>query len=186
MKTKNILLLSVASLSLMMTACAKQRPIEKVRDADQETLSKQTLTGTGKDAKMWLMKVTATRTTADGGFVFPGVQSDAKIGSFRFVKDSLRFENVLSTYAKKKNAQTDRELIEEWTIKNTDTRLAESDGKVTNRETEDDTLSFDRKRYFTIDWASTKLAELSSFPYTYEMAVLGGCWGKKSAALEEN
>ncbi len=186
MKTKNILLLSFASLSLLLSACAKQRPIDKVRDADNETLSKQTFTGQGKDAKLWFMKVTATRQTANGGFVFPGLQSEARLGSFRFVKDALRFENALSTYSKKKNAQTDRELLEEWSIKNTDTRLAESDGKVTNKEVEDDTRSSDKKRFFTIDWASTKLAELSTFPYTYELAVLGACWSKRSAALEEN
>lgn len=183
MKTNNFLILSVVSISLLVSACAKQRPVEKVRDPDKEVLSKETLTGSGKDTKLWMMKVTTTRQTANGGFVFPGLQSETKLGTFRFTKDSLRFENVITPYAKKKNSQSDRELIEEWSIRNTDKRLAESDGKVTNREVEDDTISFDKKRFFTIDWSSSKISEIATFPYYYELASFLECWGKASASL---
>ena len=188
MKALNILL--SLTVLMMLGSCAKERPIEKRPDPEKERLYKPFFTGSlnivplsGKKQQgtVWLAKTTVTKTSEAGGFAFVGWQSDVKAGYFDFTKDSLRFYSAVTPY--ERGGAFEDNLINSWSITHSEHRLRESDGKVTNVEEEDAYKRWDQKRFFKINWASSKIKEAASFPYRVAMARMLDCWVKADANL---
>lgn len=163
---------------VLVAACAKHRDIERLNDPDGEHLSKELFTGTGTH---WASKVTVVRTSTNGGFAFSGLQSDLKVGHFEFSKEKLKYLNDVNVYNTLSEASVPS-LLNEWDVTHFDKKLAESDGRVTNKEEEDKEKAWDKKRYFTIDFAKANISEAATFPY-YVDAAEASCWSKKAAYL---
>ncbi len=174
------------SLSLLIYAgCAKERPVEKKSDINDPRWNKSVflqpgasgdttqlnLTG-GNNAVRWLTKVTMVKTSSASGIGFVGLQNTVKLGFFEFGKDNLYFYNSLSVYGNEDDTQ--RELINSWKIEHSEYRLAESGGKVTNKEEENDYLNWQEKRFFRI-----KFAEMSVATDWADSA----CWSKTATNL---
>ena len=189
-KTFTILIILIA-FSIAFSGCriAQDRPILKVPDGNKDRMLKETFSGTNEDSKYWISKVTVVDTSFGGvgslGFVFEGLQSDVKVGYFEFTRDKLKFHNAVTRQFLEKPevaSQGVSELINEWDIKHSEFRLTEVDGYTTNREEENDYISWYEKSYFTIDWNKADISEASTFPYI-AYAEKFSCWKKKTARV---
>ena len=160
-----------------ISACAKQRPIEKLKDPEREYLQKSDFS-----KGMWSQKVTIVKASGVGteSFGIIGTQSENQLGYFEFTKNELRFYDALSLKNKRGSALP--ELINAWPITHHDVRLAESDGYISSRETEDDEKPFDQKRFVRVDFSSAKIAENGTFPDVY-WNEFASCWSKKGSSL---
>jgi hypothetical protein len=156
-------ILALLTISALATQCAKKRPVEAVYDFDGNRYEKSTLLSSNQ----WKYKATVTQTSSEGGFVFVGQSTPLRLGRFEFGRESLAFYNVVTPY-KDKNPENLPELINSWEIEHSEYRLAESDGKVLNREQEDDRIPFDQKKFFKIAWTSQKLDMLGSSNECFE------------------
>src|SRR3990167_150493 len=180
MKMKNLKIVLILVASIALTSCAKQRPVETRKDPEHSWISKEPFVGSGK-GKAWLYKVTVTKTSSNIGFVIVGLTSDVRLGHFEFSKDKLRLINdVTSTEPTDKYS---RGLLNEWDITHHDVKLAESDGKVTNKEVEDtEDKTWEQKRQFQIKFESSNISEVSAFP-EIGLDALFECFDKKSSSL---
>ncbi len=143
--------ITLITLGLAVTQCAKKRPTEKLFDGDGNRYQKASLLGDDQ----WMYKATVTKTSSEGGFVFVGQASNLQVGRFDFGRDRLSFYNTVTPY-QDKNKENLPELLNSWEIEHSDYRLAESDGKVLNKEEENDKINWDQKKFFKIDWTSQK------------------------------
>lgn len=192
---RSFITLSVAGF---LVACAKERPIDYLPDANQERISKSVFnayqglkntdgkyvqTGDPSQNNVWLSKVTVVKTSHNAGFAFVGLQSDLKAGYFEFTRDQLRYISETSPYEGPQVAEN--ALINSWQVAHTDIRLAETDGKVTNREEEDRYKPWQDRRFITVNWASAKISEATTFPWSTGRATTLSGWTKRSAYLVE-
>ncbi|MCC7406323.1 MAG: zinc-dependent metalloprotease [Bdellovibrionales bacterium] len=172
-----------------LVGCAKDRPIMRLPDPEGDRMEKRFFTAARPAAQaqgegsFWAAKVTVVNTSPNSGFSFVGFQSDTKVGYFEFTRDKLKFFNGLLPYKGKTNALP--ELINEWDITHSDKRLTEVDGKVTNQEQEDPYINWQRKNFFTVNWAEANISEAATFPYSLDWATTYRCWQKKAAYLVE-
>lgn len=180
MKTLSLLTLSL----LLVLSCAEHRDVELLQDPNGERISKSPFLGVGERSS-WISKVTVVKTSTNGGFVFTGLQSDAKAGHFEFTKSKLRFLNDVKTYEKSSDAAA-QELINEWDITHFDVKLAEVDGRTTNKEEEDKDIPWNEKRYFKIKFNEAKITEAATFPYYIDTATKTECWNKKTSYLADD
>ncbi|MCM2280276.1 MAG: zinc-dependent metalloprotease [Bdellovibrionaceae bacterium] len=177
------------ALSLTLTmGCAKERPVERNKDPERNNLVKDAFTvGLAKtgtpERKIWNSKVTVVRTSTNGGFAFVGFQSDARLGYFEFTRDKLKFFDAVSLYQPKGSVLP--ELINSWSVTHHDFKLAESDGNVTSKETEDPDKRWDQKRYFQVDWSKAEIAENGTFPAVYWQSY-SDCWAPKASHLADD
>ena len=176
----------------LLVGCAKDRPVMKLPDPEGDRMQKKFFTGNGAPlkaadfgdkGKYWASKVTVVNTSPDSGFAFAGFQSELKIGYFEFTREKLKFLNAVMPYKGKINALP--ELINEWDVTHSEKRLAEMDGKVTNQEQEDPYKNWEKKNFFTLDWAKSNISEAATFPYSLDWATTYRCWQKKAAYLVE-
>jgi hypothetical protein len=149
-------ILALVTISAIASQCAKKRPVETVYDFDGNRYEKATLLSHDQ----WKYKATVIQTSSEGGFVFVGQSTPMRLGRFEFGRDSLSFYNVVTPY-KDKNPENLPELVNSWEITHSEYRLTESDGKVLNKEQEDDRIPFDQKKFFKIAWTSQKLDMLA-------------------------
>lgn len=152
--------------------CARKRPVERVKDPDSTRWTKEYFV----TKEPWLSKVTVVKTSDKGGLGFVGLQSQTYLGFFEFTKDKLNYNSAVKLYSQ---GSTTEDLINSWNITHTDVHLATSGGRTTNKEVENDEISWDQKRYFRIDWAAANISEATTFPFEFN----DGCWAKKSASL---
>jgi len=176
-------------LGLMITSCAKERDPDTLKDPDKEKHSKSTLTITNKVVdnravsakKLWIYKTTVVKTSEGSGFAFVGLQNNARAGYFKFTKDKLQFVNAKSLYPSE-SENTTRSILNQWDISHHDTKLRESNGKVTNTEIEDDEKTFSQKRFFKIDFSDPDIAESGDFP-RFGSRSFKRCWSKKASRI---
>lgn len=164
---------SVALLALVVS-CAKERKIERVRDLEGNRFPKSFF----MKSKPYFSKVTVVKTSSRSAFAFVGSQSEMRAGYFEFTQNKLRFKSAVSLYGEDVSAG---DLINAWDITHSQYRLAESGGRVTNREEEDNTIPWQKKNYFKIHWDRATISESSSFPFMSDDA----CWSKKDTNLVE-
>ena len=189
MKSPLLRLLFLSALAFAFKACeiAKDRPILKIPDGNKDRREKEMFTGSKKDPKYWISKVTVSKASFEAPglpFVFEGLQSQAKLGYFEFTRDKIKFHNMVNRQFledPKVASQGLNELINEWSIEHSEFRLAEVDGYTTNREEENDYISWEEKRYFTADWAKSDISEANTFPYSVSFSENILCWKKKTA-----
>lgn len=190
MRKSKIKFIAVVSLFafIVSSGCriAKDRPILKIPDGNEDRMLKETFSGTEAHPKYWISKVTVVDTSfgVEGlGFVFEGLQSKAKVGYFEFTRDKLKFNNAVTRQFLEEPevaSQGVNELINEWDIKHSEFRLAEIDGYTTNREEENDYIPWYKKKHFTIDWSKASISEANTFPFIgYAQKI--SCWNKKAA-----
>ena len=166
-----------------LSSCAKERPIYKVKDPEKENKDKSYYTGSGSGTT-WLYKATVVKTSSRGGFAFIGYQSQAKAGYFKFTRDKLmlyRADNIYNT-----SSNLNPSLLNQWSIKHYDVMLSEKDGKVSNKEKEDDQSKWYQKRYFKIDFSKADVSEAAEFPYQLDIAKKYNCWNKKASRLVDD
>ena len=188
-RKKYIIFISALTLVSVFSGCriAEDRPILTVPDGNKDRMLKKIFSGTEKKPKYWMSKVTVVDTSFGGdglGFVFEGLQSEAKAGYFEFTRDKLKFNNIVtrqSLETPEVASQGIHELINEWSIKHSEFRLAEVDGYTTNREEENNYIKWNEKKYFTIDWSKADISESNTFPYFISYSQYIKCWNKKTA-----
>lgn len=157
----------------LLASCAKELPREKLPSASKvDDIKVESFTqksdehvmlkdAEGKDlSNVWLYKVTVVKNSGNGGFAFVGWQSDAKAGYFKFDKDKLKF---LSAKELQMGASTSERILNQWNVDYVDYKLAESGGKVQNREEEDKTKLWNKKRYFRMKFDQASVSEINEF-----------------------
>lgn len=169
------------ALTGLITSCAKHRDIEKLKDPNQELLTKADFVGDGQRSH-WLSRVTVVKTSGNAGFMFTGFQSEVRAGHFEFAKDKLLYINDNTLYKATNQSAFTPELINSWDITHHDVKLKESNGNVTSIEEEDD-RPWNERRNFKIDFSRANISEATTFPFTHDYAEKAECWQKKSAAL---
>lgn len=173
----------------LFAGCAKERPVEKVKFDDKEVERIPKTAFVGKDAKTrteWFHKITVTKVSRNGGFVFNGLQSDTSLGYFDFTKDKLQFVNLVSPFEGEPSSAKRREVINQWPIKHFDVELAESDGKTLNREEPADDIDLMKRRYVNVNLAQSDFSEGATFPYVDLYQEFKSCWTKTDSRLVEN
>lgn len=173
-------------LASVAVGCVKDRPITYVPDPEGDRMLKASFTGTEGDPAYWAYKVTVARTSANDGFTFTGFQSDMKVGYFEFTRDKLKFLNANVSNRNQANIQASPEVLNEWDVTHTENRLAESDGYTTNREEENNYISWREKNYFKLSWENANITEAASFPFSIDIATNFMCWQKRSSELLED
>ena len=163
---------------------ASQRPILKVPDGNKDRIEKVMFSGSPKNPKYWLSRMTVVSKSFEGGdlswSVFPGFQDNLKAGYFQFERDQMFFCNRVSRKFfenEKTGKQVLCDKIYAWDINHSSYRLAEVDGWTTNREEEDDYITWDKKAYFKTKLNQTNLN--SEFP------INKSCWDLKKQALND-
>lgn len=162
---KKILAGTLSSSLLFVIACADTKPVNTIKDPEGDRIAKNYFLGLNPGESSgslvrpasYFHKITVVKTSLNGGFTFAGMEGELRMGHFEFDRDRLTFYNDAVIY-KNENANKEREMLNSWSITHTDTKLVESDGKVTNRETEDDEKSWKDKRFFKIDWDKGNIA----------------------------
>jgi len=188
---RNLVGLSLIACLFVM-GCAEERPIERIADGNSDRLEKSLFVNNYNEQQIeaqnlllngniWFSKVTVVKTSGNGGFVAAGFQASMKAGQFRFTRDQLRFENANNINIG--DPSVAGELLASWNIQHSEARLAELDGRPTNREEEDNRRPWYEKRYFTVDWADTDIAEGLSFPYSDSYAQMSRCYTKRAAQV---
>src|SRR3990167_2122078 len=180
-------ILSLLFILCFIGGCAKQRPIELLKDPDNKRLEKTIFAGKDlNNPTTWFYKVTVTKTSHNRGFLWVGLQSDMKVGHFNFTEQELQLVDDSDIQGSRRkgresNSQTDVS-VKSWKVEHVDVKLEESDGKVTNRETEDDEKSYKEKRYVKVDFTSSDMQEI---PYV-DILKSEGCWSSKSPSFIPN
>lgn len=163
---------------------AGERPILRVPDGNNDRMEKRLFSGTNEDPKYWLARVTVTSKSFEGGdlggAVFPGFQNNFKAGYFEFERDQMVFCNRVSRKFLE-NERTGRQVlcdkIYAWNITHSSFRLAEVDGWTTNREEENNYISWDQKAYFKTALHQTSL--------NLEIPINKACWNLKTMTLDD-
>ena len=188
MNNKFILILTALFITTAFSSCriAVDRPILTVPDGNQDRMKKEDFSGTDKDPKYWIYKVTVVKTSFSDSrpFVFEGLQSSAKAGYFEFTREKLKFNNIVTRRSLESSdiaSQGAPDLINEWSINHSEFRLTEIDGYTTNREEENNYISWNKKQWFTIDWSKADISEAGTFPYSTALAQHIKCYKKKTA-----
>ena len=157
----------------------KDRPVLKVPDANQDRMLKEVFTGTKNKPKYWISKVTKVYTTFDTSF--PGWHTTAVVGYFEFSRDKLSYYNAVTRQFLEKPEtaiQGSPELIHQWDIDHSEFRLKEIDGYTTNTEEENKYTTWDKKRYFTVDWSDEDI----TMP-TGNLPKNSSCWKKQTSSV---
>ncbi len=144
----------LATVALIVTAasCAKERSTERVYDLDGDRWPKATFVS----EKPWMSKITVVKTSQRSGVQFVGQQSELNVGTFEFSRDKLLYKSAVKLY--NDNSSVEDTILNSWDIKHSDYRLAESDGRVLNKEMEDDRRPWQDKNYFKIDFKTAKIS----------------------------
>jgi len=130
-----------------------------------------------------MYKATVTETSNEGGVTFVGASSPMYVGRFEFGRDRLSFYNNISPY-QDKGQGVSPDLINSWEIQHSDYRLAESDGKVLNKEEENDKINWDQKRFFKIDWKTQAINLLGDGAPCFEKVSESLVEGSQEVAAE--
>ena len=174
---------------MFITGCplTRERPINKFPDGNKDRMLKEAFSGTNKEPKYWMSKVTVVNTNFEEGLsLMPeSFQSEAKVGYFEFTRHKLRFNNIVTRQSMESPevaSQGTSQLINEWEIKHSAVRLAEKDGYVTNQEEEDNYIHWDQKPEFIIDWSQADISEANTFP-RISLLQKRACWNRKATHL---
>lgn len=170
---RNTLLL-LAGL-LFSISCAKERKIERIKDFENNRWAKSFF----MQGTPYLGKVTVVKTSQRSAFAFIGMQSELRAGYFEFTKDKLIFKDAVSLY---QNDQTAGNVINSWDITHSQYHLGESNGKVTNREEENNDIPWSQKNYFRVDWEKANVSESASFPWQIDSK----CWSPIHKRLQDS
>ena len=154
---KHVLLLGIFAC-LVAVSCAKKRPVERVPDPDSSRWAK----GAFEDGKNWLYKVTIVKNGANSAFGFVGLQSEMRLGRFRFTETKLEFLSTTDIYG---TDQTTEKVVNSWSGTHSDYHQAEVGGRVSNVETENNEISWKDKNFFVVDWTNATVSERDSFGY---------------------
>lgn len=172
-------------LCLGLTGCARHRDVERLLDPNGERLAKHAFTGGDAGGAYWLAKVTVTKTSTNGGFLFVGLQSETKVGHFEITKEKLKFVSDAGPFGPGSPTAVP-ELVNSWDITHHDVKLAESEGNVTNKEVEDDSRPWNERRFLKIQFAKADITESATFPYYVDAASSAECWQKRGAYLVDD
>lgn len=154
----NIFFLSLASLLIVASSCARKRPVEKVLDFEGNRWAKASF----ESEDPWLSKVTVVKTSSTPGFAFVGLQSEVYLGKFVFSQDSLSYISAIELHSDGSNAE---KVINSWPISHSEYHRRVIEGRVSNVETENDRISWKDKDFFKIDWENSSVSESASFPF---------------------
>lgn len=153
-------LILLLSAFVLFVGCAKNRDTEKERLKDTELrLPKAQLMGKSSVRDLYYAKVTVVKNSLDGGFVFSGLQSDMRVGYFDFTRDFVVFRSYMGPFAGRETAAAKDPDLFSWPVTYHQPGLNEVDGKVTNKEFDDDRIPWDQKNYFIADWGKPNITE---------------------------
>ncbi len=175
-------LLVIASVALI--SCAKDRGVDPLRYQTTEMWQpKSQYYGDRSDMRTpFYAKVTVVKNTNDGGFAAVGYQTDMRVGYFNFTRDSLQFISTQGAYRGRVGAtMNEAPIIYSWPVTHHQAQLQENDGKTTNKEIDDDKLSWDKKNFFKPDFAKPDVTEDNTF-----LRGESECWPVKSRRLVDN
>ena len=167
---KLVLLTTMAAA--LSFSCAKKRTVEKVQALDSSRWSK----GVFENNQDWLYKVTVVNNGSIAKLGFIGLQSDLKLGKFRFTENKLEFISSQDIYT---TGTSTPKVINSWPGQHSDYHRAVVGGKVSNVETENNKISWEEKGFFIIDWTSSTIEERNSFAY----GLSSSCYSKKGSRL---
>lgn len=162
-----IILVSAAALA-DLNACAKKRPVERIKNLEGNRLPKASF----DDGRQWLGRVTIVNNGSNNAFGFIGSQSDVQYGSFRFTKDHLQ-------YVTQDEGSKEVRVLNQWAVIHSDYHQKVSGGRVSNQESENDEIVWKQKKYFFIDWSTANVSEQASFPFDVDSQ----CWNKTGVNL---
>ncbi|SME97201.1 zinc-dependent metalloprotease [Pseudobacteriovorax antillogorgiicola] len=154
---KHLALITTIGLAFSL-ACAKKRPVEKVQTLDASRWAK----GVFENGQKWLYKVTIVNNTANAALGFVGLQSDMRLGTFRFTENSLEFLSSEEVFGDDTN---NAKVINSWSGTHSDYHRAVVGGQVSNVESENDEIPWNEKSFFIVDWTSAIVSEEDSFGY---------------------
>lgn len=145
---------SLIFILLAFAGCAKNIDRDAVRDGDREdVLLKQSWLGTGEERNVYLAKTTIVETSnSPGGFSFLGFQGDVKIGYFDFTQQKLQFKSLAGLKEGSESVQIKNPVLLTWDVAHLDFTLDETDGQTTNREIFDNFKTWEKRKYFRINW----------------------------------
>ena len=187
---KKSFFIKITLLFLILCACdsfrfAGKRPVLEVPDGNKDRMKKTLFAGTPQNPKYWLSRMTVVSKTFDGGdlgFVFPGYQHNVKAGYFEFQREQMIFCNRVNRKFLEDEHTGKQVLCDKvyaWDIEHSDFRLAENDGYTTNREEENNYISWDKKAYFKTKLNQSNLN--AEMPYINSF-----CWNLKKVSLDDN
>ena len=172
MKHQNFLILI---LCVLTTHCAQNRPVEKVKDINEQRYAKSDLL----ISDPWLMRVTVTKTSASPTLAFVGQQNKDRAGFFKFTKDHLEFKTSIGPEQNNDHVAT---VLSRWPITHSDYTLQEIGGKKTNVEIENQDLSWEEKNFFKIDWSTSSISDSISFFGINDSS----CWVNKGSYMVDD
>ena len=158
--------------SLLGLSCAKKREVEKVQALDASRWEKSVF----DNSQDWLYKVTVVNNGANAKLGFIGLQSDLKMGKFRFTESRLEFISSTDVYG---DGDSTAKVINSWGGQHSDYHRATVGGKVSNRESENNEISWDEKSFFIIDWTQATIEERNTLAY----GMSSRCYNKKNSRL---
>ena len=163
---KTFLLLIFA---LALNSCAKERPDEPVYDFDGNRWSKATFLS----SERWIAKSTVVNSAGYNSLVAVGIESSARVGRFEFTQDDLKFNDKVNLYPENRGKTAD--TIFAWKVDHSHYNHQVVNGKKTNRVTEDNTISWQAKQFFKVDWESVTIGSMT--PATIN------CWQRSSSRV---
>ena len=169
MKHQNLLLMILCA---MISHCAQNRPVEKVKDINEQRYAKSDLL----ISDPWLMRVTVTKTSAMPTLAFVGQQNKERSGFFSFTKDHLEFKTSIGPEQNNDHVAT---VLNRWPISHSEYTLQEVGGKKTNVEVENNDLSWEEKNFFKINWAASSISDSINFFRINDNT----CWINKGSYL---
>lgn len=173
--------------AVILAACAANRGPEELRpQVTEDWIEVDALSGAkyGKvdkatgipERQQYLFKVTMVRTSSNGGFGFMGLQNDVKLGYFNFTETNLQFKSVEGVYQGNESPNVVNPVIVQWPATYHDVRLDVVEGRVTNKQIDDDFKSWDQKKYIKPNFNEPSIGEEQTLPYTPALATTLQCW----------
>lgn len=175
MKSLKGIIAAAGMLSIMIAGCTKERPYEKVfKDADTQT-QKAMLTEAGKgtipegadypdDLYLYFPSTgNVSRTTSASR---PHWAAESKLVKIKFTKDAIKVFEIEKDKRFQDNVFNNAPVLS-LPIKHVDFKCAtDADGKCTNKEEENNDISWEKKRYFELLVNDMKVEEVNFFPET--------------------
>lgn len=177
--------LSLLLTSLIVSCAANRGPEELRPDVVKDWILKDNLVVDNKKGKnrsglnqrsMYLFKNTIVRTSSNGGFGFMGLQSDVKMGYFDFTETNLQFKSVEGIYGGEESPNVVNRVVVQWPATHHDVRLDVSEGRITNRQIDDNFKTWNQKKYINVDFNKPSVGEEQTLPYTPAVATTLQCW----------
>lgn len=167
----------VLTTALLASSCSQNRAIEPKINPIENRFAKENFASESP----WLFQATIINHSELGGQFFIGQSSSLKAGFFDFDRDKMYFRSATSVYGKETETNTLPELINSWSIQHSEYHLGESNGKVTNNETENNKIPWQEKSHVQVNLERHDI-DLGSMFRGWN----NGCWSAVSSAMKQS